>query len=135
MGQAAGVQCEVMKTTIEWNGHPVEIGIEHRMILLQENGQKAALIYMPGVPCHVMINLEGQHPVWSWNGDMEKPTFSPSILTQLPWGPERKQIRNHVFVRDSQIQYLSDCTHKYAGKTLELPRLCDWPEEFNLWNE
>ena len=125
----------MMKTTIEWNGHPVEIDTEERMILLQEHGKQAAMMYMPGVPCHILINLQGQHPVWSWNGNKLKPTFSPSILTRLRWGPEGKEICNHVFVRDGKIQYLGDCTHEYAGKTLELPRLCDWPEEFNLWNE
>lgn len=124
-----------MIKTIHWNGHRVEINTDDRMILLQESGCKAALVYMPGVPCHILIHLEGPSPVWTWNGSKERPTFAPSILTRLPWGPESKEIRNHVFVRDGKIQYLGDCTHEFASKTMELPKLCDWPDEFNLWDE
>lgn len=123
-----------MKTTIEWNGRKVEIDTDDRMILLDEHGVKSALLYIPGLPTHVLISLEGPHPVWSWNGSKDKPTFYPSILTRLPWGTERREIRNHVFVRDGQISYLSDCTHEYAGKTIDLPQLKDWPDDFNLWS-
>ena len=58
-------------------------------------------------------------PLWSWNGDDEKPTFSPSILVR---GGELNGIC-HSFVRDGQIQFLPDCKHALAGKTVELP---DW---------
>ncbi len=58
-------------------------------------------------------------PVWDWNGSDEKPTFSPSILVR---GGELNGIC-HSFVRDGQIQFLADCKHDLAGKTVELP---DW---------
>lgn len=56
---------------------------------------------------------------WQFNGDVERPTFSPSMLAQgnhagKPW-------RCHSFVRDGCIEYLSDCTHSMAGQTVELP--------------
>ena len=51
-------------------------------------------------------------PVWTWNGSDEKPTFSPSILVT---GGELNGIC-HSFVRDGQIQFLSDCKHALAGK-------------------
>ena len=124
-----------MKQTIFWNNHPVEIDTEDRMILIDEQGYKTALFYMPGLPMHVQINLTGPHPVWGWNGDKQLPTFSPSILTRLPWGPERREIINHVFIRDGIISYLSDCTHEYAGQKMELPKLEDWPEDLRLWEE
>ena len=124
-----------MKHTIYWNNRPVELDTEDRMVLIEACGQKSALLYMPGLPVHVQINLSGPHPVWGWNGDMQHPTFSPSILTRLPWGPERREIVNHVFIRDGWISYLSDCTHQYAGKGMELPRLEEWPEDLRLWEE
>ena len=124
-----------MKQTIYWNDRPVELDTEDRMILIEEYGYQTALLYMPGVPIHIAINLTGPHPVWGWNGSKTTPTFSPSILTRIPWGAERREICNHVFVRDGMIHYLSDCTHEFAGKAVELPRLEDWPEEFRLWEE
>jgi len=54
-----------------------------------------------------------KHPIWQFNGDMEKPTFSPSLLY-----PDR---RCHLFLRDGKIQFLGDCTHKFANVTLDLP--------------
>lgn len=59
---------------------------------------------------------------WTFNGDMERPTFSPSLL--VTWegfedGKETKKIC-HSFVRDGKIQFLNDCTHALAGQTVPL---------------
>lgn len=32
----------------------------------------------------------------------------------------------HSFIRDGQIQFLSDCTHALAGQTVPLPA---WPDD------
>lgn len=55
-------------------------------------------------------------PTWSFNGDMERPTFSPSLLSNPSW-PER---RCHLLVRDGRIEFLSDCWHALAGQTVEM---------------
>lgn len=57
---------------------------------------------------------------WSWNGDTENPTLKPSILTEFAWGDERTVHRCHSFVNDGIVQFLSDCSHKNAGKVIEL---------------
>lgn len=122
-----------MNREIEFNGKRYVFDDNHRVLIMEDKGQASALMYMPGLPMHILIRLTGDHPCWEWNGDATNPTFSPSILTQLPWGEDQHQIRNHVFVKNGMIQYLGDCTHEYAGKTMELPRLCDWPEDLKLW--
>ena len=66
--------------------------------------------------CKGCGNHHGFDSRWTFNGDFEKPTFSPSMLVNQHM-PEK---RCHSFVRDGKIQYLSDCFHKYAGQTLEL---------------
>lgn len=124
-----------MKATIEWDGKLYELDTNQRVIILESEGEKSAMMYMPGMPCPILIHVSGSHPVWSWNGDVFAPTFSPSIFTRMPWGEEGKEIRNHVFVKNGEIQYLSDCSHEYAGKTIDLPRLCDWPDDMQLWDE
>lgn len=61
---------------------------------------------------------------WTWNGDYIRPTISPSILQKL--GPYVSGVRAgqidvcHSFVRDGQIEFLSDCTHSLAGRTVPL---------------
>lgn len=51
---------------------------------------------------------------WTWNGDTERPTLRPSIRTR------DGRHTCHSFVTDGKIQYLSDCTHEFAGKTMDL---------------
>jgi hypothetical protein len=56
-------------------------------------------------------------PVWSWNGDIDKPTFSPSLLVNA----SRPESRCHSFVKDGRIQFRWDCHHELKGKTVDLP--------------
>ncbi len=71
----------------------------------------------PGCECLHSI----QTPQWTFNGDLEKPTVSPSILVN-PNG-DSSAIRCHSFVRDGMIQFLDDCEHSFKGQTVEIP---DW---------
>lgn len=61
---------------------------------------------------------------WEFNGDEEKPTFSPSLLVNgrpEEFNPEVP--RCHSFVRSGRIEFLNDCSHPLAGQVAELP---DW---------
>ena len=62
-------------------------------------------------------------PNWTWNNDMNKPTFSPSLRVQS--GNAKGPTNCHSFIRDGKIQYLNDCTHSLKGKTVNL---IDWDE-------
>lgn len=62
---------------------------------------------------------------WSFNGNMERPTFTPSI--NLKWGKFAGQKDTecggvcHYFITDGRIQFCGDCTHALAGQTVDLP--------------
>jgi hypothetical protein len=56
---------------------------------------------------------------WGFNGDYDKPTFSPSIKVEMWNHPDKSDIC-HSFVRNGKIQYLSDCTHDLAGQTVDM---------------
>jgi hypothetical protein len=56
-------------------------------------------------------------PLWQWNGSMDKPTFTPSLLCNKDF-PES---RCHLFMTDGKIQFLNDCFHSLAGRTVEIP--------------
>ncbi len=62
--------------------------------------------------------------VWSFNGDVDRPTVNPSLLVtrNLPTGEQRC----HSFIRDGHIQYLGDCTHAMKNQTVEIP---EFPQE------
>lgn len=77
---------------------------------------------------------------WTFNGDLERPTFTPSVLVRaVQWGgapePTKAATRRarhpnvaaggqtvcHSFVAEGRIQFLGDCTHVLAGQTVDLP--------------
>jgi hypothetical protein len=98
---------------------------------------------------HSIQTGAGAGPRWTWNGNAERPTFSPSVLVwweepanlgdiealrrdiadaqlrgegaKIPMAPKRC----HSFVIDGQMQMLSDCTHALAGQTVPIP---PWPQ-------
>lgn len=84
--------------------------------------------YCPGCKSHHAF-----YSSWYFNGDLEKPTVSPSILVH--WVRTKndesgKVIPNsgeamtcHSFITNGNIRYLNDCTHELAGKSIELPEL------------
>jgi hypothetical protein len=61
----------------------------------------------------------GSNPGWSFDGNYETPTFSPSLLC-------RGQRTCHSFVQAGKIQFLNDCQHALAGQTVDLPQIPDW---------
>lgn len=57
---------------------------------------------------------------WQFNGDLEKPTFNPSLLARTTNKEGQVTKVCHSFVADGKIRFLADSTHKYAGQTLDL---------------
>jgi Family of unknown function (DUF6527) len=66
-----------------------------------------------------LANTGNIRPRWNWNGSMEQPTFTPSLLCN---GSDPAQ-RCHSFVTNGRIQFLDDSWHHLKGKTVDLP---DW---------
>ncbi len=63
-------------------------------------------------------------PRWGFNGDLNEPTLTPSVLAQYGWGRDPQvSVVCHSFVKDGHIQFLDDCTHALAGQTVELPQV------------
>jgi hypothetical protein len=74
-----------------------------------ENESQRFAFFCPGCKCAHWFNN-----TWQFNGDVEKPTISPSILVT---GTKRC----HSFVKEGNIQFLSDCDHELKDTTCELP--------------
>ena len=66
---------------------------------------------------YVDFEGHGKHKrsVWSFNGDYEKPTFTPSMGFNLHKQEEHHPVC-HSFLRDGVWQYLGDCTHEMANQ-------------------
>lgn len=53
---------------------------------------------------------------WKFNGDLEKPTFSPSLLVDK----DIPELRCHSFVEGGRIRFLGDCWHDKKNTTVDL---------------
>jgi hypothetical protein len=58
---------------------------------------------------------------WTFNNDVVKPTLQPSVRTD----------RCHHFVNNGKIQFLADCKHEFAGKTVDMVA----GDPFKIWGE
>lgn len=63
------------------------------------------------------VATDGQS-AWSFNGDVNTPTFSPSIKVTQPKGDFTRIC--HCWVTDGLIRYEPDSTHELAGQTVEM---------------
>ena len=107
--------------------------------VLAQSGTKL-FFECPGCGMPHGVNIDTKlSPAWSWNNSVDAPTFSPSILVRFDrWDPpatednvdrinsgEVVQVKIdhvcHSFIHDGKIQFLNDCTHEYAGKTVDIP--------------
>lgn len=81
------------------------------------------LVMCPGCDEYHQIHTENKYgPNWSFNGNMDKPTFSPSLLVNGDLS-NKSAHRCHSFIRDGKWQFLGDCTHDLAGKTVSMINL------------
>jgi hypothetical protein len=65
------------------------------------------------------LKMSNGSPGWTFNGDVHKPTFTPSMLARVRLAGVEHVCHN--FVTDGRIQYLGDCTHALKGQTIDLP--------------
>lgn len=97
--------------------------------VLASSGEGSLTFFCKGCDAPHSINHNlGSSPFWIFNGNLEKPTFTPSVLVSWHEGDAAKVC--HSFVTDGRIQYLGDCTHNLAGKTVDL---ADWQTNWDAW--
>lgn len=79
-----------------------------------ERGEAVWWWYCPG--CDMLHPLPDDG--WTFNGDSEVPTFTPSFLHN--W---RNGVICHYTITDGYINYHSDCTHEKADQTILMPHI------------
>lgn len=75
-------------------------------------------------PCHWCPGCEEVHVLpwkrggWTFNGDVNVPTFTPSFLHTDSSGSVC-----HYILTAGVLNFCGDCTHSLAGKSVPLPEL------------
>jgi len=85
--------------------------------------------WCPG--CNDTHRIESPH--WTWDGNLEAPTFDPSILVyshkKFKDGIGSEVIdtpRCHSYIRGGIWQFLADCTHPLVGQSVAMVPVPDW---------
>jgi hypothetical protein len=101
--------------------------------------------WCPGCKSGHEIDTEqpnGSGAKWGFNGNLERPTFTPSINRR--WGtfadpnykPEPGHDHSgvcHYFITDGKIIYCGDCTHALKGQTVDLPDIPEGKYATSIW--
>lgn len=66
----------------------------------------------------------GKRPRWDFDGNLERPTLAPSILTRFTLAGQ--PFVCHSFLRAGVWEFLSDCTHRHRGQRVPAVPLPDW---------
>lgn len=109
--------------------------------VIDGNGDSHLNFYCPGCDEVHSVKISGAN-AWGFNGNAERPTFTPSVLVRKGHYVPGKTMDDcwckydaehpedlsgftcgvcHSFVTDGRIQFLSDCTHGLSGQTVDLP--------------
>ena len=74
------------------------------------------------------VNTTKKSPSWTWDGNLDAPTLSPSILTRRGPGADNlpPPFVCHSFLKAGIFEFLGDCTHQYANQHVPIGELYDW---------
>lgn len=81
------------------------------------------LFYCPGCNCAHIIPTECSFkgPIWNFDGNMESPTFTPSLRTFYTHPNSKEKITTcHLTITNGKIQYCADSPHALAGQTISM---------------
>ena len=74
------------------------------------------------------VNSTEKSPSWDWDGNLEAPTLSPSILSSTaPYSDTGRPLGIcHSFLKAGVFEFLADCTHSLAGQSVPMGDLPEW---------
>jgi hypothetical protein len=100
-----------------------------KVSLLEDSPEELSYcFYCPGCRCSHFFRIRtgrftrndpdrpGNIPLWTWNGDFERPTVNPSIDVNS----KDPKSRCHSFVVDGFIRYQGDSYHQFKGQVIPM---------------
>lgn len=79
-------------------------------------GTEEFLWWCPACQCGHSFRVAGRPPLWTFNGNFDRPGFWPSLRYVDGTGC-------HTIVAGGIIQFCNDCRHDFVGKTVPM---VDW---------
>lgn len=85
-----------------------------------DKSPRGFLVWCPGCDIYheLITHQKPNRPCWQFDGNLDKPTFSPSLLVTWSWKDEPR--RCHSFIRAGKWEFLGDCTHKLKSQKVDM---------------
>ena len=93
------------------------------MKLLKGEHQGDYIFECAGCKCGHLVTTERKNErgaQWRFNGNMDEPTFHPSIHIYTEGFNGEKQTVCHCIITSGFIQFLNDCAHDHKGKMIPM---------------
>lgn len=96
-----------------------------KVIVTDHDGVDYVRYYCPGCKHEHSVPADR----WSFNGDVEKPTVSPSVRHFIPSGSRKgsadysEKTTCHYFIREGFIEFCGDCEHNLRNQRVELTEM------------
>jgi Family of unknown function (DUF6527) len=110
------------------------LGKKLRSISGRDGQQQGFVHWCPGCEnAHVIWTQNPGGPTWTWDGNTEAPTTTPSVRCFTTHDEEGELLPDngqrtlcHYFLKAGNIEFCGDSPHKLGGQTVPLP---DFPAE------
>jgi hypothetical protein len=99
-----------------------------KIVPIKDKQGEGYFFYCPGCEMNHLVPVaytnEHTHrkgkpkPTWRFNGDLDKPTFIPSYI--IEWDGAEPPQRCHCIIRDGELIFLVDSTHKLSGSRVKM---------------
>ena len=69
------------------------------------------------------LNWSVRVPTWTWNGDRDRPTFTPSLKMSTTYyfdGETPEDVVCHFYLTDGIFEFQGDSTHGLAGQKVPM---------------
>ena len=99
-------------------GKEIIVGIKVR----DTNGNQAYCFFCPGCKCGHVFTCGKD--LWQFNGNLEKPTFTPSLFCNK----NDPKTWCHSNVIDGFILFSAECFHELKNQKVELPDWDSWDD-------
>jgi hypothetical protein len=87
---------------------------------------RCLIFWCPGCKCAHRVPVNGRQLqsgyTWAWNGS----ETSPTLLPAMNYNMTDPAAHCHLFVTDGALQFMPDCWHELAGKTVVMPEWAVW---------
>lgn len=101
------------RPTNQWLGlEPRKIPMSKIKAIGMSGNNRVYVFFCPGC----LHDHAYEVPRWEWNGSLDKPTFTPSLMNNANY-PES---RCHLAVTDGVIHFYDDCHHDMKGKDIPM---------------